>query len=113
MRERDRVRRASAHLLGEVRARYPWTVARGCSFCPGARQAFQEAPGLYPSHITALVEDDLRRMARECGLVDIEVHFTDSGRIPFTAHKWPLMLGARGRIFSDNVWLTAKRPKAS
>ena len=47
-------------------------------------QAFQEAPGLYPAHITALVEDDLRRIARECGLVDVEIRYTDQGRIPFT-----------------------------
>lgn len=72
--------------------------------------AFQEAPGLYPSHITALVEEDLRRIAHECGFIDIEIHFTDCGRIPLTSKRWPLALGARGRWFSDNVLLTARRP---
>ncbi len=72
--------------------------------------AFQEAPGLYPSHISALVEEDLKRIARESGLTEIEVHFTNCGRIPFTRRRWPSVLGARGRWFSDNILLTARRP---
>jgi len=66
--------------------------------------AFQEGPGLYPTHITALVEEDLRRIAQECHLGDIEVRYTDRGRIPFTGRHWPH--GFRGRAFSDNVLLT-------
>jgi 2-polyprenyl-3-methyl-5-hydroxy-6-metoxy-1,4-benzoquinol methylase len=73
-------------------------------------QAFVEAPGLYPAHITALVEDDLRRIARECGLTSIEVRYTDRGRIPFTGAHWPSQWGLRGRSFSDNVVLVARRP---
>ena len=72
--------------------------------------AFKEAPGLYPAHITALVETDLRRIARECGLVDIQFRYTDRGRIPLTAVSWPSRLGARGRWFSDNVVMVASRP---
>lgn len=63
--------------------------------------AFQEAEGLYPAHITALVEQDLRRIANEAGLENIQVHFTDSGRIPFSGKHWPTFL--KGRAFSDNV----------
>jgi glycosyltransferase involved in cell wall biosynthesis/2-polyprenyl-3-methyl-5-hydroxy-6-metoxy-1,4-benzoquinol methylase len=73
-------------------------------------QAFREAPGLYPAHITALVEEDLTRIARECGLVEVGVRYTDRGRIPFTAKHWPALLGARGRWFSDNVVMLARRP---
>lgn len=72
--------------------------------------AFQEAPGLYPSHITALVEADLRRIAIECGLVNVEIHFTDSGRIPFTRRHWPSFM--RGRAFSDNVLLAGRKARA-
>lgn len=71
--------------------------------------AFQEAEGLYPAHITALVEIDLRRIASECGLENIAIHYTDSGRIPFTPRHWPRAL--KGRWFSDNVLLTATRPR--
>jgi SAM-dependent methyltransferase len=71
---------------------------------------FQERPGLYPAHITALLEIDLLRIARECGLVDAAVHYTNSGRIPGTPWHWPLGLG--GRAFSDNVLLAARRPEA-
>jgi SAM-dependent methyltransferase len=70
--------------------------------------AFQEAPGLYPAHRTALLEVDLRRIARECGLLDPEIRYTDSGRIPFTPRHWPRP--CRGRAFSDNVLLAARRP---
>jgi hypothetical protein len=46
--------------------------------------AFQEKPGLYPAHLTALLEVDLLRIATECGLVRSTIRYTDSGRIPFT-----------------------------
>lgn len=70
--------------------------------------AFQERPGLYPAHITALLPVDLLRMAREIGLVEPVLRYSDSGRIPGTSWHWPQPLG--GRIFSDNVMLTARRP---
>ena len=70
--------------------------------------AFQEGEGLYPAHITALVETDLRRIATECDLEEIAVYYTDSGRIPFTPRHWPKVL--KGRWFSDNVLITATRP---
>jgi 2-polyprenyl-3-methyl-5-hydroxy-6-metoxy-1,4-benzoquinol methylase len=63
--------------------------------------AFQEAPGLYPSHITALLEIDLIRIFKECGLTNIEVDYSNSGRIPFTSMQWPTSL--RVRAVSDNV----------
>jgi 2-polyprenyl-3-methyl-5-hydroxy-6-metoxy-1,4-benzoquinol methylase len=72
--------------------------------------AFQEAPGLYPAHITALLEVDLRRIARETGLEGVEVHYSGFGRIPFTARHWPRPL--QGRAFSDNVALLARRPRS-
>lgn len=67
--------------------------------------AFQRGEGLYPAHITALVEQDLRNIAAECGLERVEIHYTDSGRMPFSRHHWPARLGLRGRWFSDNVLL--------
>ena len=60
----------------------------------------------YPAHITALLELDLRRIAAECGLADVQVTFTNSGRIPGTAWLWPSGLGLRGRWFSDNLLLS-------
>jgi 2-polyprenyl-3-methyl-5-hydroxy-6-metoxy-1,4-benzoquinol methylase len=67
--------------------------------------AFQEAS--YPAHRTALLEVDLRRMAHEVGLADAQVRYTDSGRIPGTPWHWPGVL--RGRMFSDNVAISARR----
>lgn len=37
-----------------------------------------------PARITALLEVDLVRIARECGLVDVAIQYTDQGRLPFT-----------------------------
>jgi 2-polyprenyl-3-methyl-5-hydroxy-6-metoxy-1,4-benzoquinol methylase len=75
---------------------------------------FQERPGLYPSHLSALLEIDLRRMARENSLGEIEVRYTGTGRIPKTSRVWPQILSAetgwRGRAFSDNVLLVARKP---
>ena len=48
----------------------------------GRFSAFQERD--YPAHRTALLEIDLIRIARECGLRDITARFTNHGRIPGT-----------------------------
>ena len=75
---------------------------------------FQERPGLYPAHISALLEVDLRRMCRENRLEDIAVLYTGQGRVPFSRRNWPSALrcraGARGRAFSDNVLVVARKP---
>lgn len=70
--------------------------------------AFGEAPGLYPAHITALVETDLIRMAREQGLTDARMRYSNRGRIPLTPWHFPRPLG--GRRFSDNLLMIARRP---
>ena len=73
---------------------------------------FQERPGLYPSHITALLEIDLIRIARECRLVDIRVEYTRSGRVVFTPWKYPALIsGLSPRACSDNVLMIARKPK--
>jgi SAM-dependent methyltransferase len=66
--------------------------------------AFQEAPGLYPAHITALLEIDLIRIFTECGLSDIQVAYSNQGRIPFTSRNWHTLF--HGRAFSDNLICT-------
>jgi 2-polyprenyl-3-methyl-5-hydroxy-6-metoxy-1,4-benzoquinol methylase len=63
--------------------------------------AFQEAAGLYPSHITALLEIDLIRIFTECGLTDIQISYSNQGRIPFTSKQWAGNF--QGRNFSDNI----------
>lgn len=74
---------------------------------------FQERPGLYPAHISALLEVDLLRMCRENGLDDVAVRYSGRGRIPFTPRDWPSLLrareGAKGRAFSDNVLVIARK----
>jgi 2-polyprenyl-3-methyl-5-hydroxy-6-metoxy-1,4-benzoquinol methylase len=78
--------------------------------------AFVEAPGLYPAHITALLEADLVRLARECGLGRISIEYSGVGRVPLSALHWPRFLsrsvGALGRALSDNVMLCGQRPPA-
>jgi 2-polyprenyl-3-methyl-5-hydroxy-6-metoxy-1,4-benzoquinol methylase len=71
--------------------------------------AFQETPGCYPAHITALLEIDLQRIAAECQLTDIQIHYTDAGRMPGGSRNWPRFLGCKGRLFSDNVILVARK----
>ena len=78
---------------------------------------FQERPGLYPAHISALLEVDLVRMCRENGLEDVAVRYSGRGRVPFTPSDWPSPLrassGAKGRAFSDNVLVVARKPSAT
>jgi hypothetical protein len=77
---------------------------------------FQERTGLYPGHISALLEIDLVRIYREVGLEGIRVRYSGAGRIPLSAAAWPGMLAARhgfrGRAFSDNVLVVGRKPDA-
>ena len=74
---------------------------------------FQERPGLYPAHLTALLECDLRRLASEMAWTDVTILFSGEGRMPGTSARWPRWLtattGWRGRAFSDNVVLSARK----
>lgn len=71
--------------------------------------AFQEAPGLYPAHISALLEIDLIRIAQECGLVEVNILYSNQGRIPSTSWYWS-RLGLGGRAFSDNLLCIGRKP---
>ncbi len=67
--------------------------------------------GSYPAHLTALLEVDLRRIASECGWVDVSVSFTGVGRIPGVASAWPRWLCRQApRSLSDNILLLARKP---
>ena len=74
----------------------------------GRFSAFQE--GDYPAHRTALLEVDLRRIAEECGLQDVEIAFTRWGRLPLSARHYPGAIAALSpRRLSDNVAMIGRR----
>ena len=78
----------------------------------GQFNAFQDS--LYPEHRTALVSEDLRRLALAAGLSEPEVTYTQSGRIPGTGWHYPQVLSrALPSALSDNVVLVARRPLQS
>ena len=69
--------------------------------------AFQDSG--YPAHRTALLEVDLRRIAAECALEDVEVRFTCSGRVPLTGLHYPRSIARLWpRLLSDNVALAGR-----
>lgn len=73
-------------------------------------QAFQD--GNYPTHLTALLEVDLRRVAAEAGLAKIEIAYSSSGRIPLTARHYPRPLSRwLPRALSDNVLVIGQKCK--
>ncbi|AWM42353.1 SAM-dependent methyltransferase [Gemmata obscuriglobus] len=77
----------------------------------GEFNGFRERPGLYPAHITALLEIDLRRIFRECGLADVAVEYTKSGRVPGISRHWPRWASRLfPRRLSDNVLVVGRRP---
>jgi 2-polyprenyl-3-methyl-5-hydroxy-6-metoxy-1,4-benzoquinol methylase len=70
--------------------------------------AFQDCD--YPAHITPLLEIDLRRIAAECGLQEIQTHYSHSGRVIFTEKRYPRWLARVGpRWFSDNLLLAGRK----
>lgn len=74
----------------------------------GRFAAFQDVH--YPAHLTALLEVDLRRIAAECGLADVRVRYSRSGRVVLTPWHYPRPLPLMApRAFSDNVLLAGRR----
>ncbi|HYW09389.1 MAG TPA: class I SAM-dependent methyltransferase [Longimicrobium sp.] len=84
-------------------------LSRATLLARGEHNAFRDAS--YPAHITALLEVDLRRIAAECGLRDVGVRYSRSGRLALTGSHYPhwvSRLWPRG--FSDNVLVAGRRP---
>jgi len=74
----------------------------------GQYSAFQR--GGYPAHLTALLEIDLRRIAAETGLGDVEIAFTRWGRLPFSSLHYPAAIAALApRRLSDNLAMIGRR----
>jgi 2-polyprenyl-3-methyl-5-hydroxy-6-metoxy-1,4-benzoquinol methylase len=74
----------------------------------GRFSAFQERD--YPAHRTALLEIDLRRIAAECGLEDVEIAYSRRGRVPLTPWHYPApIVGVLPRRLSDNLALIGRR----
>ena len=70
--------------------------------------AFQDAH--YPAHRTALLENDLRRIAEASGLEVVEVGYSLRGRIPLTGWHYPAAVARRWpRALSDNVMIVARK----
>ncbi len=66
--------------------------------------AFQDVH--YPAHITALLEIDLLRIASACGLRDLAISYSTSGRVVLTPFHYPRILSKRWqRELSDNICL--------
>lgn len=74
----------------------------------GRFSAFQDVH--YPAHLTALLEVDLRRIAAECGLADVVVRYSHSGRVVLTPWHYPRALSRlTPRPFSDNLLLAGTK----
>ena len=73
-------------------------------------QAFQDVH--YPAHLTALLEVDLRRIAAECGLVNVQIEYSLTGRIPLTPNHYPRLLSrCFPRALSENVLVIGQRAR--
>lgn len=82
-----------------------------CLLLTGHFVHFQDS--CYPAHLTALLKKDLSRIATEAGFVNLEFSYVPNGGIPKLPHiTWSqVSFGLlRGRWFSDNIVLCAKRP---
>jgi 2-polyprenyl-3-methyl-5-hydroxy-6-metoxy-1,4-benzoquinol methylase len=64
----------------------------------------------YPAHLTALLEIDLKRIAYACGLTDMQLRFTEHGRIVLTPWHYPRFLSRLfPRLLSDNILLAGSK----
>lgn len=69
----------------------------------------------YPRHITALLNMDMERCAKEAGFIDGKFTYTNEGLIPLPklAVTWQKIFTSvvRGRRFSDNMIYSCVKPK--
>ena len=68
----------------------------------------------YPAHITALLRLDLVRLCAEAGFTRPRFAYTDQGAVPAaTGVSWQEASAGllRGRLFSDNLGMAARRPR--
>jgi 2-polyprenyl-3-methyl-5-hydroxy-6-metoxy-1,4-benzoquinol methylase len=87
-------------------------LSKGTLVVKNRFNAFQD--GAYPVHVTALLEVDLLRIAREAGLVDAQTEYTQRGRLPLSSVHYPRALSRRfPRALSDNVLLIARKPAST
>lgn len=71
--------------------------------------AFQDVH--YPAHLTALLEVDLRRMAGECGLINVSIEYSEQGRVVFTPWHFPSPLSRLfPRALCDNLLVIGRKP---
>lgn len=86
-------------------------LSLGALIVKGQFSAFQDVD--YPTHITALLDSDLRRIATENGVRDIEINYTAEGRVAFTAYHYPSFLAKLfPRALSDNLLLIGRVSKS-
>jgi 2-polyprenyl-3-methyl-5-hydroxy-6-metoxy-1,4-benzoquinol methylase len=70
--------------------------------------AFQDVH--YPAHLTALLESDLRRIAAECGLAEVQIYYSLRGRFVLTPWHYPRFLARLfPRALSDNLLLIGRK----
>ena len=70
--------------------------------------AFQDVH--YPAHLTALLEIDLKRIAGECGLMDVQIKYSVQGRLVLTPWHYPRALArVLPRALSDNLLLLGRK----
>lgn len=88
-------------------------LSKACLLVKNQFAAFREAPGLYPAHLTALLEVDLLRIAAECGLKDAAIHYSYEGRMPFSRLHYPRPIARLfPRATSDNLLMIGVIPGA-
>lgn len=66
----------------------------------------------YPAHITPIVQMDLQRIVKECGLEVCSVQYSDRGALPgFTKWNWQTLSARilKGKRFSDHILLVARK----
>jgi 2-polyprenyl-3-methyl-5-hydroxy-6-metoxy-1,4-benzoquinol methylase len=74
--------------------------------------SFQD--GHYPAHRTALLEIDLRRIAGECALEEMQIAYSQSGRVPLTGWHYPAGVARLcPRRLSDNLMIIGRKPSSS
>ncbi|HVA64268.1 MAG TPA: class I SAM-dependent methyltransferase [Terriglobales bacterium] len=110
MRELTRLARPGGWVLVTTPNQLSW-LSKLSLLCKHEFTAFQEGPGLYPTHITALLATDLLRIARESGLQHLELRYSGHGRLPGSARHYPAWVSRRWpRGASDNVMLVGRTP---
>lgn len=112
VRERARVARPGGLAIVTTPSQLSW-LSELALVMKNEFSGFQERPGLYPTHTTALLESDLGHIGSERGLTETGIEYSCRGRWPGSGRGYPARMNRRWlRDASHQIMMLARKRRS-